>query len=147
MVSRCYKIKELDVEFTLISNMAVISIIEYCQNIVKLRLPEPDPDEELNFLISHALNTLPKLEYLWIKLDRNINIEAENLLLALLPNLCINSLRIRAPIKEFQIASPRQTLFPDEGIWDVPCKRIDLFEFTTFYRDLLSIVKPFYNIE
>ena len=31
--------------------MAVISIIENCQNLVKLKLPEPDPDSQIDFYI------------------------------------------------------------------------------------------------
>ena len=70
--------------------MGIISIIENCQNLVKLRLPEPDRDSQIDFYIFEALSVLPKLEYLWIKLDENIDIEAEEILIAILPHLTIN---------------------------------------------------------
>ena len=77
--------------------MAVISIIENCQNLVKLKLPEPDPDNQIDFYIFEALSVLPKLEYLWIKLDENIDIEAEEILIAILPHLIINPEWIQTP--------------------------------------------------
>ena len=77
-------------EFTRTSNMAVISIIENCQNMIKLKLPEPDPDNQIDFYIFEALSFLPKLEYLWIKVDGNIDIEAEEIFIAILPHLIIN---------------------------------------------------------
>jgi hypothetical protein len=77
--------------------MAVISIIENCQNLVKLKLPEPDPDNQIDFYIFEALSVLPKLEYLWIKVDGNIDIEAEEILIAILPHLIINPEWIQTP--------------------------------------------------
>ena len=97
LVSRCTHLKELDLEFTRTSNMAVISIIENCQNLVKLKLPEPDRESQIDFYIFEALSVLPKLEYLWIKLDENIDIEAEEILIAVLPHLIINPEWIQTP--------------------------------------------------
>ena len=77
--------------------MGIISIIENCQNLVKLRLPEPDRDSQIDFYIFEALSVLPKLEYLWIKLDENIDIEAEEILIAILPHLIINPEWIQTP--------------------------------------------------
>ena len=77
--------------------MAVISIIENCQNLVKLKLPEPDRESQIDFYIFEALSVLPKLEYLWIKLDENIDIEAEEILIAVLPHLIINPEWIQTP--------------------------------------------------
>ena len=143
MVSRCIQLKELDLDFNLITNLAVLIISDYCQNLVKLKLPKKHEDE-IDLYILQELDSMPNLEYLWLK--TNENDETEEILLALLPHLNINAEWIRTPVKSrFQIACPRQTIFPDEGFWEVKCKRIDLFEFTTFYRDLLSTVKPFYD--
>ena len=97
LVSRCTHLKDLDLEFTRTSNMAVISIIENCQNLVKLKLPEPDRESQIDFYIFEALSVLPKLEYLWVKLDENIDIEAEEILIAVLPHLIINPEWIQTP--------------------------------------------------
>ena len=139
LANRCPQLEELDLggQENVISEVALSTIIEKLQNLVKLKLPNTG---QIQFPKLLELRTMPNLKYFWVHVDLDVEpldfvIEQpeepgswyekldelrretpfQKALVKNLPNLKINEGR-------FEIATPNPSFLSEKSLWEIQCR-------------------------
>ena len=118
LVKRCKKIKELELRCcTTITKDSLTSIAEHSDQMVKLDIT----DTNIGFVGDSFLKvkSMPKLKVFYCGLGEESSLEIENLRKKM-PKIKVNE-------DDIDIANPNESIEPEDELWDIFVKRIELF--------------------
>jgi hypothetical protein len=118
LVKRCKKIKELELRCcTTITEDSLTSIVEHSDQMVKLDIT----DTNIGFVGDSFLKvkSMPKLKVFYCGLGEESSQEIENLRKQM-PKIIVNE-------DDIDIANPNESIEPEDKLWDIFVKRIELF--------------------